>query len=67
MGPLLRELLFVPESVSLEKAMVMMQERAARMIFAVDEFGRIPQEGKNSITTNTSLLPQRSKNATSIP
>ena len=59
MGPLLRKLLFIPESVSLEKAMVMILERAARMKFAVDEFGRIPQEGKNSITTDTTLLPQR--------
>jgi putative hemolysin len=37
----LRDPLFVPESVSIEKVMLMMQERATHMIFVVDEFGNM--------------------------
>ena len=38
---LLRDPLFIPESVSIEKVMLMMQERATHMIFVVDEFGNM--------------------------
>jgi putative hemolysin len=38
---LLRDPLFVPESVPIEKVMLLMQERATHMIFVVDEFGNM--------------------------
>jgi len=41
MESLLRNPLFVPESVSIEKVMLLMQERATHMIFVVDEFGNM--------------------------
>ena len=43
---LLGDPLFAPESVPIEKEILMIQERATHMIFVVDEFGRMPQDGE---------------------
>jgi putative hemolysin len=38
---LLRDPLFVPESVPIERVLLMMQEKAAHLVFVVDEFGNM--------------------------
>jgi len=40
-GSLLRDPLFVPEFVAIEKVMLLMQQQATHMIFVVDEFGNM--------------------------
>lgn len=39
--PLLRKPLFVPESASIEKVLLQMQEHSSHLVFVVDEFGTI--------------------------
>ena len=41
MDGLLRKPLFVPESASLEKVLIQMQEKANHLVFVVDEFGNM--------------------------
>jgi putative hemolysin len=41
LGQILRNPFFIPESVSVEKALLQMQDRAVHMAFVVDEFGNM--------------------------
>ena len=41
MADLLRKPLFVPESASMEKVLIQMQEKANHLVFVVDEFGNM--------------------------
>jgi putative hemolysin len=41
MADLLRKSLFVPESASMEKVLIQMQEKANHLVFVVDEFGNM--------------------------